>query len=107
MEVPHGGTTDMKDIAPIQSEVAYEEAITEVRRLWGAALNTEDGNRLDFLLVLVDDYENKNHAIEPPAPKDVRRRFLTAALSDEEAERIASSRMDPRHDHLDKLLDQP
>lgn len=37
--------------------------------------------------------------------KDMRRRFLTAALSEEEAERIASSRMDPRHDHLNKLLD--
>lgn len=37
--------------------------------------------------------------------KSMRRRFLTAELSDEEAERIASSRMDPRHDHLDKLLD--
>ncbi len=37
--------------------------------------------------------------------KSLRRRFLTAELSDEEAERIESSRMDSRHDHLDKLLD--
>jgi len=37
--------------------------------------------------------------------RGMRRRFLTAALSDEEAERIASSRMDSRHDHLDELLD--
>jgi hypothetical protein len=35
----------------------------------------------------------------------MRRRFLTAELSDEEAERIASSRMDARQDPLDKLLD--
>jgi len=34
--------------------------------------------------------------------KSMRRRFLTAELSDEEVDRIASSRMDPRHDHLDK-----
>jgi hypothetical protein len=27
------GTTDMKDIAPIQDEAAYEEAITAVRHL--------------------------------------------------------------------------
>jgi hypothetical protein len=38
--------------------------------------------------------------------KGVRRRFLTAELSDEEVEQIASSRMDPRHGHLDKLLDR-
>ena len=37
--------------------------------------------------------------------RNMRRRFRTAELSDEEAERIASSRMDSRHDHLDKLLD--
>lgn len=37
--------------------------------------------------------------------KGMRRRFLTADLSDEEVEQIASSRMDSRHDHLDRLLD--
>ncbi len=37
--------------------------------------------------------------------KSMRRRFRTAELSDEEAERIASSRMDSRHDHLNELLD--
>lgn len=37
--------------------------------------------------------------------RNKRRRFLTAELSDEEAERIGSSRMDSRHDHLNKLLD--
>lgn len=35
----------------------------------------------------------------------MRRRFRTAELSDEEVEQIASARMDPRHDHLNKLLD--
>jgi uncharacterized protein (DUF2384 family) len=37
--------------------------------------------------------------------RSMRRRFRTAELSDEEAERIASARMDPRHDHLNGLLD--
>jgi hypothetical protein len=37
--------------------------------------------------------------------KSMRRRFRTAELSDEEAERIAASRMDSRHDHLNTLLD--
>jgi hypothetical protein len=34
----------------------------------------------------------------------MRRRFRTAELSEEEAERIASW-MDSRHDHLNELLD--
>jgi HTH-type transcriptional regulator/antitoxin HigA len=58
----------MKAIVPIHDEAAYESAINEVRRLWGAEPNTEEGNRLDVLMVLVDDYENRNHAIEPPDP---------------------------------------
>ncbi len=37
--------------------------------------------------------------------KGMRRRFYTAELSDAEAERIASSHMDPRHGPLDELLD--
>jgi hypothetical protein len=34
-----------------------------------------------------------------------RRSFATVDLSDAEAEAIASSRMDGRHDHLNALLD--
>ncbi len=37
--------------------------------------------------------------------KNMRRRFLTAELSDAEVEQIASSRMDSRHDHLNALLE--
>jgi len=36
----------------------------------------------------------------------MRRRFLTSDLSDAEIEQIASARMDPRHGHLDSLLDE-
>ena len=37
--------------------------------------------------------------------KGMRRRFLTSDLSDAEADEIAASRMDPRHDHLNALLE--
>ena len=37
--------------------------------------------------------------------KDMRRRFLTAELSDADVEEIAASRMDARHDHLNALLE--
>lgn len=37
--------------------------------------------------------------------KTMRLRFRTAELSDEEADRIAAARMDPRHDPLNQLLD--
>ncbi len=37
--------------------------------------------------------------------REQRRSFATAELSDETVEAIARSRMDPRHAHLDALLD--
>jgi hypothetical protein len=37
--------------------------------------------------------------------KDNRRSFATTDLSDDEVKAITSSRMDPRHDHLNELLD--
>ena len=37
--------------------------------------------------------------------KGMRRRFQTGELTDDMIEQIAATRMDARHDHLDKLLD--
>jgi len=71
----------MNDIVPIRNESAYNDAIAEVRRLWGAAPDTKPGNRLDVLLVLIDDYENRHHAIEPPDPIEaIKIRMETMAL---------------------------
>ena len=38
--------------------------------------------------------------------RDSRRSFATADLSGAKVEAIAASRMDPRHNHLDALLDE-
>ena len=46
-----------------------------------------------------DDYEEFKRF------REQRRSFATEALSDEKIEAIAGSRMDPRHAHLDALLD--
>ena len=45
------------------------------------------------------DYEEFNRF------QDKQRSFATTDLSDERVRAIAQSRMDPRHDHLDALLD--
>jgi hypothetical protein len=37
--------------------------------------------------------------------RETRRSFATAELPEEKVEAIRASRMDPRHAHLDKLLD--
>lgn len=56
------------DIHPIKNERDYDKALAEIERLWGADEGTKDGDKLDVLLVLVEDYENKHHQILPPDP---------------------------------------
>jgi HTH-type transcriptional regulator/antitoxin HigA len=58
----------MRDIAPIRDEASHQAALAEIRRLWGSAPGTNDGDRLDVLIVLSDAYEAEHHAIEPPDP---------------------------------------
>lgn len=58
----------MKDIMPIRNDTDHAMAVTEIRRLWGAESGTPAGDRLDVLMVLVDDYESKHHAIDLPDP---------------------------------------
>ncbi len=56
------------NIYPIKTELDYESALAEIDQLWGAEENTTAGNKLDILLILVDDYERKHHAIDSPDP---------------------------------------
>ncbi len=57
--------TEMK---PIRSEADYEAALEEVAALWGAESGTHEGDRLDVLATLIDVYEAKHHAMDPPDP---------------------------------------
>ena len=57
--------TEMK---PIRTEADYVSALEEVAALWGAAAGTHKGDRLDVLAKLIDVYEAKHHAMDPPDP---------------------------------------
>ena len=56
------------DIQPIKNEKNYDEALANIEALWGAEEGTENGDKLDILLVLAEDYEEKHHQISPPDP---------------------------------------
>jgi len=56
------------DIRPIKSEADYQAALTEIDRLFDAAPNTPEGDRLDVLTTLVEAYEAQKHEITPPDP---------------------------------------
>ena len=56
------------EMKPIRTEADYEAALEEVAALWGAASDTPKGDRLDVLATLIDVYEAKHHAMDPPDP---------------------------------------
>lgn len=54
------------DIRPIRSDADHKVALAEIDRLWGAEMGTEDGDKLDILLTLVEKYEETRWPIEEP-----------------------------------------
>lgn len=61
------------DLKPIRTEADYEDALTEVERLWGARAGTPAGDRLDVLATLIDAYEAKHYPMDPPDPVEAIR----------------------------------
>lgn len=58
----------MMDIQPIKNEQNFDTALADIEALWGAEEGTKKGDKLDILLVLAEDYEEKYHPISPPDP---------------------------------------
>lgn len=54
------------DIRPIRSDADHKAALAEIERLWGAEMGTENGDKLDILLTLVEKYEETRWPIEEP-----------------------------------------
>ena len=48
---------------PIKNESEHTSALMEIERLWNAEPDTEDGNKLDFFIDLVEHYEEQNFPI--------------------------------------------
>jgi HTH-type transcriptional regulator/antitoxin HigA len=51
---------------PIKVEADHEAALVEIERLWGAEEGTGDGARLEFLITLVEAYEEANFPVGIP-----------------------------------------
>ena len=82
--------TEMK---PIRTEADYEAALEEVAALWGAASNTPAGDRLDVLATLIDVYEAKHHAMDPPDPVEaIKFRMEQQGMTRKDLEDIIGTR---------------
>jgi HTH-type transcriptional regulator/antitoxin HigA len=82
--------TEMK---PIRTEADYEAALEEVAALWGAVSNTPKGDRLDVLATLIDVYEAKHHAMDPPDPVEaIKFRMEQQGMTRKDLEDIIGTR---------------
>lgn len=56
------------NIKLIKTEKDYKAALKRVNDLWGAKLNSKDGNELEILVTLIEKYEKDNFEIMAPDP---------------------------------------
>ncbi len=54
----------------IKSKKDYLKTLTEIKKLFHAKPNTPQGDRLEFLMMLAESYEEKYHKIDFPDPMD-------------------------------------
>ena len=53
-------------IHPIHDDEDHARAMGRVQQLWGAPAGTPEAEALEVLVTLIDAYEAKHHAIDPP-----------------------------------------
>jgi len=56
------------EIKPIRNEADYEKALERLEVIFDAKRGTEEGDELEILSILIDNYENQNFPIEMPDP---------------------------------------
>lgn len=59
------------DVRPIRTDTDHAAAVREIETLWGAAEGSEDGDRLEVLLTLVDAYEDTRWPVDAADPVEV------------------------------------
>ena len=64
------------EIKLIRTEADYEAALKEIETLFEAKANTEEGERLEVLSILVDEYENKHYSIPHPDPIEAIKYYM-------------------------------
>jgi HTH-type transcriptional regulator / antitoxin HigA len=81
------------DIHPIRNDRDHAKAMRQIEKLWGAAAGTPEADALEVLVTLVDAYEAKRHAIEPPDPIDaIKFRMEQQALTRADLQPMIGSR---------------
>ncbi len=56
------------NLKPVKSKTQLNRALKRINELWGAKRNTEKGDELDILMLLVEKYEEEHYPIPPSDP---------------------------------------
>ncbi len=56
------------NILPIRNETDYQNALERLEVIFDAKRGTEEGDELEILAILIDNYENEHFPIEMPDP---------------------------------------
>jgi HTH-type transcriptional regulator/antitoxin HigA len=81
------------ELRPIRTTADHQAALAEVERLWGSAVGTPDGDRLDILATLVDAYEAEHVPMDPPDPVEaIKFRMEQQGLTRKDLESMIGTR---------------
>ena len=56
------------NIKPIRNEKDYQNALNRLEEIFDAKRGTEEGDELEILSILIDNYENEHFPIDMPDP---------------------------------------
>jgi HTH-type transcriptional regulator/antitoxin HigA len=59
---------NIMNIKPIKTEQDYQDALNRLETIFDAKSGTSEGDELEILGLLIDDYENKHFPIDLPDP---------------------------------------
>jgi HTH-type transcriptional regulator/antitoxin HigA len=80
-------------IKVIKNGREYKIALDAVQSLWKARPGTSEGDKLELLTALVEDYEEKKYAILPPDPIEaIKFRMEQEGLSNSDLAKIVGGR---------------
>jgi HTH-type transcriptional regulator/antitoxin HigA len=83
----------MRAIKALKTEQDYSAALARTASLMQAPAGTPEGDELEVLVTLIEAYEAKHHAIDPPHPVDaIKFRMEHAGLSQQDLVPLIGSR---------------
>jgi HTH-type transcriptional regulator / antitoxin HigA len=81
-----------QSISPIRTDADHGAALAEIERFWGAQPGTMEGDRLDVLMVLVDDYERSRWPdVEQDPVEAIKARMENSGRTRKDFEKIAGT----------------